>query len=100
VKVTLQSKSVLDDFMAMVNAKNLFVAHSTFSSAAYILSNKMEKAFIVKDANTIHGGARTGTEVTEISVLEQGEQRNKSIPDRVAWMMSTPETAVSLHPFH
>lgn len=101
-QVTVQSFNVLEDFMNLANARNLFLAFSTFSSTAYSFSNTVKNVFSVDKASFLQPGKRgkfdkvTGTNLVVLKTKGQTEHggRHSSVKERLDFIKNTSQDDV------
>lgn len=103
-QVTVQSFNVLEDFMNLANARNLFLAFSTFSETAYSFSNTVKNVFSVDKASFIKMKSEkqgtfdkvTGTNLVVLKTKGQTEHggMHSSVKERLDFIKNTPESDV------
>jgi len=103
-QVTVQSFNVLEDFMNLANARNLFLAFSTFSETAYSFSNTVKNVFSVDKASFIKMKSEkqgtfdkvTGTNLVVLKTKGQREHggMHSSVKERLDFIKNTPESDV------
>lgn len=97
-QVTVQSFNVLEDFMNLANARNLFVAFSTFSTTAYSFSNTVRNVFSVHKASFLKGPENkvSGTNLIILKTKGQTEHggMHSSVKERLDFIKNTSQDDV------
>lgn len=95
VTVNVQSLSEVEDWTTLKNARNIFVAYSTFSSTAYTFSEEVKNLFVMKGASFLNEPL-AGSKVTAFAAPHQSEVMKMRVSDRVKWMIETSEKEIIL----
>merc|ERR1712187_1074042 len=94
--VTVQIKDVLHDLKTLANARNIFVAFSTFSYSAYMMNPRVAQVCSMANATHINPESdKLGqTKLTVFSAPGQSSIAEKQVKERVEWMTKTTDISI------